>query len=128
MPVAKQELHAAMLQLRLAVRRHVADELDRADRGTGLQAAQPGRQEVQRQRMRGGETQRGRAAIGDGARLVNDAGITRGGCVIESDIGVVDASIETRWRRAAAALGVERPWDEATAGIDADTDTTEPDA
>ena len=68
--MAKQELHAAMLQLRLAVRRHVADELDRADRGAGLQAAQPGRQEVQRQRMRGGETQRGRAAVGDGARLV----------------------------------------------------------
>lgn len=45
-----------------------------------------------------------------GARLVGDAAITRGGCVVESDIGIVDASIEARWRRAAAALGSEAPW------------------
>jgi flagellar assembly protein FliH len=45
-----------------------------------------------------------------GARLVADAEITRGGCVVESDIGIVDASIESRWRRAAAALGSEAPW------------------
>ncbi len=45
-----------------------------------------------------------------GARLIADAGIERGGCVVESDIGVIDASIETRWRRAAAALGSEAPW------------------
>ena len=45
-----------------------------------------------------------------GARLLADAGLTRGGCVVESDIGIVDASIESRWRRAAAALGSEAPW------------------
>lgn len=45
-----------------------------------------------------------------GARLLADAGVTRGGCLVESDIGVIDASIETRWRRAAAALGSEAPW------------------
>jgi flagellar assembly protein FliH len=45
-----------------------------------------------------------------GARLLADAGIERGGCVVESDIGIIDASIETRWRRAAAALGSESPW------------------
>lgn len=45
-----------------------------------------------------------------GARLLADAAITRGGCVVESDIGIVDASIESRWRRAAAALGSEAPW------------------
>ncbi len=47
-----------------------------------------------------------------GARLVADAAITRGGCVVESDIGIIDASIESRWRRAAAALGSQSPWSE----------------
>lgn len=50
-----------------------------------------------------------------GARLLADAGVTRGGCLIESDIGIIDASIETRWRRAAATLGAETPW-QAEAG------------
>jgi flagellar assembly protein FliH len=45
-----------------------------------------------------------------GARLVSDASIARGGCVVESDIGVIDASLPTRWRRAAAALGIEQSW------------------
>jgi len=46
-----------------------------------------------------------------GARLLSDSSMTRGGCLVESDIGVIDASIETRWRRAAAALGNDEPWD-----------------
>jgi flagellar assembly protein FliH len=46
-----------------------------------------------------------------GARLLADASITRGGCVVESDIGVIDGSVETRWRRAAAALGCDERWD-----------------
>ncbi len=45
-----------------------------------------------------------------GARLVADAQITRGGCRVESDIGGVDATIEERWRRAAAALGCDDDW------------------
>jgi len=45
-----------------------------------------------------------------GARLLADAGVSRGGCLVESDIGIIDASIEARWRRAAAALGSEAPW------------------
>jgi len=45
-----------------------------------------------------------------GARLLADAAITRGGCLIESDIGVVDATLETRWRRAAASLGCDEAW------------------
>lgn len=47
-----------------------------------------------------------------GGRLVSDASITRGGCLVESDIGIIDASLETRWRRAAAALGAESSWTE----------------
>ncbi|MCH8178393.1 MAG: flagellar assembly protein FliH [Proteobacteria bacterium] len=45
-----------------------------------------------------------------GARLVPDAGVLRGGCVVESDIAVVDATVEARWARAAASLGYEAPW------------------
>ena len=44
------------------------------------------------------------------ARLLSDASIARGGCLVESDIGVVDASVAARWKRAAAALGCEEPW------------------
>lgn len=43
-------------------------------------------------------------------RLVTDAGLERGDCHVESDIGSVDASVATRWRRAAAALGRDSGW------------------
>ena len=45
-----------------------------------------------------------------GARLLSDASVSRGGCLVESDIGTVDASIEARWLRAAAVLGSEEKW------------------
>jgi flagellar assembly protein FliH len=45
-----------------------------------------------------------------GGRLVDDASISRGGCRIDSDIGSVDATIDERWRRAAAALGCDDGW------------------
>ena len=48
-----------------------------------------------------------------GARLLSDAGVTRGGCVVDSDIGVIDASLEARWRRAAASLGIDEGWNGA---------------
>jgi flagellar assembly protein FliH len=50
-----------------------------------------------------------------GARLLSDGGVTRGGCVVESDIGVIDASLEARWRRAAASLGISDAWSGAAA-------------
>ena len=52
-----------------------------------------------------------------GARLLSDATLTRGGVLVESDIGVIDASLEARWRRASASLGCDEPWadDDATA-------------
>ncbi len=46
-----------------------------------------------------------------GARLLADPTLTRGGCIVESDIGIVDASLEARWRRAAASLGIGAAWD-----------------
>jgi len=45
-----------------------------------------------------------------GARMVPDATLNRGGCVVESDIAVIDAAIEARWDRAAAAMGYAAPW------------------
>lgn len=40
-----------------------------------------------------------------GARLVADAHIERGGCLVESDLGVVDARLSTRWAAAVTAMG-----------------------
>lgn len=45
-----------------------------------------------------------------GARLLSDATVSRGGCLVESDIGKVDASIEARWQRAAAVMGCDEKW------------------
>jgi flagellar assembly protein FliH len=53
-----------------------------------------------------------------GARLLSDSGVTRGGCVVESDIGVIDASLEARWRRAAASLGIDESWTGVVAASD----------
>ncbi|AKJ31013.1 flagellar assembly protein FliH [Caldimonas brevitalea] len=53
------------------------------------------------------------------ARLMPDAAITPGGCVVESDVGVVDASVEARWRNVAAALGQHSEWNDEAAGADA---------
>lgn len=51
-----------------------------------------------------------------GARLLAQPGIQRGGCLVESDLGQIDARIESRWRQAAAVLGSELPWgDDAAA-------------
>ena len=56
-----------------------------------------------------------------GARLLGDASLARGGCLVESDIGVIDASLDARWRRAAAALGIDEGWD-GQVPIEADDD------
>jgi flagellar assembly protein FliH len=45
-----------------------------------------------------------------GARLLPHPEVARGGCLVESDLGRIDASIDTRWREAAAVLGSELPW------------------
>lgn len=45
-----------------------------------------------------------------GARLIDDASISRGGCLVESDVGLVDARIENRWSRASAALAEPQDW------------------
>jgi len=45
-----------------------------------------------------------------GARLMASSAVARGGCLIESDAGCIDARIETRWQQAAEALGQDVTW------------------
>lgn len=53
-----------------------------------------------------------------GARLLPAAEVARGGCRVESDLGRIDASIEARWRQAAAMFGSELGWADAAASAD----------
>ena len=50
-----------------------------------------------------------------GARLHADASVPRGGVMVESDVGAVDARIAQRWAQAAAALGSTLPLGEEDA-------------
>ena len=52
-----------------------------------------------RQAIREGRFSVNPEAIAD--RLIADAAIARGGCLVESDIGVLDATLQARWSRAA---------------------------
>ncbi|MDE2395207.1 MAG: flagellar assembly protein FliH [Burkholderiales bacterium] len=47
-----------------------------------------------------------------GARLIANPGIERGGVLVESDVGAIDARIASRWAQAAQALGVDEAWNE----------------
>ena len=57
-----------------------------------------------------------------GARLVGLADVARGGCLVEADLGQVDAGMATRWAQAAQAIGCDLPWQDPTARA-AGTDT-----
>jgi flagellar assembly protein FliH len=43
--------------------------------------------------------------------LLPDASLTRGGCLIESSGTVVDGTVEKRWQRAVASLGLSSTWE-----------------
>lgn len=43
-------------------------------------------------------------------KLVADDSIAPGGCVVECSQGAVDATVEKRWARAVANLGLQAPW------------------
>ena len=47
-----------------------------------------------------------------GARLSANPAIARGGVLVQSDVGAIDARIATRWAQAAAALGSVLPLDD----------------
>ena len=44
--------------------------------------------------------------------LVPDAAITPGGCLVEAAGAVVDGTVERRWQRAVAGLGLESAWEQ----------------
>lgn len=49
-----------------------------------------------------------------GVKLLPDASLTSGGCTLEAAHGTVDATVEKRWARAVANLGLDLPWDTPT--------------
>jgi flagellar assembly protein FliH len=56
-----------------------------------------------------------RARMGDeltnaGWRIVDDPQLGRGGCRLQTANSQIDATVETRWQRIAAALGKEADW------------------
>jgi flagellar assembly protein FliH len=50
-----------------------------------------------------------------GARLQADSSIARGGVLVRSDVGTVDARVSTRWQHAVASLGSSLPWQDDAA-------------
>jgi flagellar assembly protein FliH len=44
--------------------------------------------------------------------LLPDSSISRGGCLVESAGTVVDGTVEQRWRKTVATLGLELPWNQ----------------
>ena len=50
-----------------------------------------------------------------GARLLAQPTMARGGCRVESDAGVIDAQVATRWAQATQALGSGVEWDDGAA-------------
>ena len=60
-----------------------------------------------------------------GVRLLANPHIERGGVLVESDVGAVDARIASRWAVAVAALGSSQAWADAEleAAVVTDTDS-----
>lgn len=51
-----------------------------------------------------------------GVQWMADAAVPPGGCLVESAGTVVDGSLDKRWQRAVAALGLQSPWQEEEGG------------
>jgi flagellar assembly protein FliH len=47
-----------------------------------------------------------------GARLLANTALQRGGVLVESDVGSIDARVASRWAQAAATMGSDEPWEE----------------
>lgn len=56
-----------------------------------------------------------------GARLEPDPAVERGGCLVESDVGSIDASLQTRWTRATQGMGQALPWADPASSNDEGT-------
>lgn len=46
----------------------------------------------------------------NGWRIIEEAGVTNGGCRVESGASEIDATLETRWRRVLEAIGANGEW------------------
>ena len=57
----------------------------------------------------------------DRVKLVADDRITAGGCVLQTATGTVDGTLEKRWMRAVANLGVKSRWETETAASSDET-------
>ena len=53
------------------------------------------------------------ALLARGARLLANKAMERGGVLVESDVGCIDARVASRWAQAAANLGTEETWVDA---------------
>src|SRR3989344_5985865 len=53
-----------------------------------------------------------------GVQWMADAAVPPGGCLVESAGTAVDGSLDKRWQRAIAALGLQSPWQEEEEGSD----------
>ncbi|WP_298207788.1 flagellar assembly protein FliH [Acidovorax sp.] len=53
-----------------------------------------------------------------GVQWLADAAVPAGGCLVESAGTVVDGSLDKRWQRAIAALGLQSPWNDEGEGDD----------
>ena len=51
-----------------------------------------------------------------GVQWMADASVPPGGCLVESAGTVVDGSLDKRWQRAIAALGLQSPWEDEEGG------------
>lgn len=51
-----------------------------------------------------------------GVQWMADAAVPAGGCLVESAGTVVDGSLDKRWQRAIASLGLQSPWDDEARG------------
>jgi flagellar assembly protein FliH len=60
------------------------------------------------------------AAFGERVQWLPDASIEPGGCVVESAGSVVDATLQQRWQRAVARLGLDAPWSPVVKDADGD--------
>ncbi len=56
------------------------------------------------------QAQLGETLTTGGWRIVEDHNMARGGCTLRTLASELDATVATRWRRIAAALGQETPW------------------
>lgn len=53
----------------------------------------------------------------NGPEFMADSAIAPGGCLVESASTAVDATIEKRWQRAVANLGLDTPWNPENADV-----------